>query len=326
MCWGAAEADVYSWRECIRNIMSRLQANALLLLAAVIWGSTFVVQQVGTGDLKTISFTGLRTLVGACFVFPFALAQYRKKTGSEPFKTGHWFGIIATGVVLFTAAALQQYGIFHTTVTNAGFLTALYVPLVPIISFFILRRSVHWSVWPASVCCVIGTFIMSGAEGIDLRVGDVWVIASSLFWACHVILVGTMAVRTKAPIVVACGQFLICGLCGIILGIIVEQPSLADVQTGMFGILYAGLLSTGIGFTLQAVAQRYTHEADAAIILSSETVFAAVAGFIFLAERMSSVEFFGAGLIFAGIMAVQLLPLVRERARELTSKSSRDRG
>lgn len=302
--------------------MNRLQANALLLLAALIWGSTFVVQQVGTGELKTMSFTGIRMLVGACFVFPFAFHQFKKRSVQEHFSRGHWFGIIATGIVLFTAAALQQYGIFHTTVTNAGFLTALYVPLVPVISLLILRRRVHWSVWPASICCVIGTYIMSGAEGIDLAIGDIWVIVSSFFWACHVILVGTMAVKTRAPIVVACGQFLICGLCGIILGIAIEQPSFADVQSGLFGILYAGVLSTGIGFTLQVVAQRYTHEADAAIILSSETVFAAAAGFIFLGERLNNLECFGAGLIFFGIMAVQLLPLVREKARELTPKSS----
>lgn len=302
--------------------MNRLQANALLLLAAIIWGSTFVVQQVGTGGLKAMSFTGIRMLVGACFIFPFALVQFKKRSVRESFKPGHWLGIIATGAVLFTAAALQQYGIFHTTVTNAGFLTALYVPLVPVLSLLVLRRNVHWSVWPASLCCVIGTYIMSGAEAVDLTIGDTWVIMSSFFWACHVILVGTMAVRTKAPIVVACGQFLICGLCGILLGIGVEQPNLADVQSGLFGILYAGLLSTGIGFTLQAVAQRFTHEADAAIILSAETVFAAVAGFIFLGERMDRLEIFGAGLIFAGIMAVQLLPLVRGKARQLASKTS----
>ena len=302
--------------------MKRLQANALLLLAALIWGSTFVVQQVGTGGLEAMSFTGIRMLVGAFFVFPFAIVQYKKRSVQEPFNPSHWFGIIATGVVLFTAAALQQYGIFYTTVTNAGFLTALYVPLVPIISLLILRRRVHWSVWPASICCVIGSYIMSGAGGIDLKIGDTWVIASSFFWACHVILVGTMAVKTRAPIVVACGQFLICGLFGIILGIAIEHPSLADVQSGLFGILYAGLLSTGIGFTLQAMAQRFTHEADAAIILSSETVFAAIAGFIFLGERMNFLEVSGAGLIFVGIMAVQLLPLVREKARGLKQKSS----
>jgi drug/metabolite transporter (DMT)-like permease len=298
--------------------MSRLQANGLLLLAAVIWGSTFVVQQVGTGGLKTISFTGIRMLVGAFFVLPFAWRQYRQlvQNGSSIEASG-WFGIVCTGVVLFTAAALQQYGIFHTTVTNAGFLTALYVPLVPIISLLVLRRKIHWSAWPASVLCLAGTYIMSGAQAIDLKIGDVWVIGSSFFWACHVILVGTMAVRTRAPIVVACGQFFVCGMCGTILGIVVEQPSFVDLQTGLFGILYAGMLSTGIGFTLQAIAQRFTHEADAAIILSSETVFAALAGFLFLSERLTTLELTGASLIFIGIIAVQLLPMLRNKARQL---------
>lgn len=299
--------------------MNRLQANGLLLLAALIWGSTFVVQQVGTGGLKTMSFTGIRMLVGACFVLPFALRQYRKLVQEEKsFPGSGWFGIFCTGVVLFTAAALQQYGIFHTTVTNAGFLTAIYVPLVPIISLLVLKRNIHWSAWPASVLCLVGTYIMSGAQALDLKVGDIWVIASSLFWACHVILVGTMAVRTRAPLVVACGQFFVCGMCGTILGIVVEQPSLIDLQSGLFGILYAGMLSTGIGFTLQVVAQRFTHEADAAIILSSETVFAALAGFVFLGERLAALELAGASLIFIGIMAVQLLPMLRNRARRLS--------
>lgn len=302
--------------------MNRLQANGLLVMAAFIWGSTFVVQQVGTGGLKTMSFTGIRMLVGACFVLPFALRQYRRlRTENRCFESSGWFGIFCTGVVLFTAAALQQYGIFHTTVTNAGFLTALYVPLVPLISLLVLRRKIHWSAWPASVLCLVGTYIMSGAQGIDLRVGDFWVIASSLFWACHVILVGTMAVRTRAPLVVACGQFFVCGMCGTTLGIIIEQPNLVDLQSGLFGILYAGMLSTGIGFTLQVVAQRFTHEADAAIILSSETVFAALAGFIFLGERLTTLELAGASMIFIGIMAVQLLPMLRNRARQLAAQN-----
>jgi len=300
--------------------MSRLQANGLLLLAAIIWGSTFVVQQVGTGGLKTMSFTGIRMLVGACFVLPFAWRHYRQlNREGKSIDVSGWFGIVCTGVVLFTAAALQQYGIFHTTVTNAGFLTALYVPLVPIISLLVLRRKIHWSAWPASALCLAGTYIMSGAQAIDLKIGDIWVIGSSFFWACHVILVGTMAVRTRAPIVVACGQFFVCGMCGTLLGVVIEQPRLVDLQTGLFGILYAGVLSTGIGFTLQAIGQRFTHEADAAIILSSETVFAALAGFLFLSERLTALELTGASLIFIGIMAVQLLPTLRNKARQLAS-------
>jgi len=298
--------------------MSRLQANGLLMMAAIIWGTTFVVQQVGTGGLEAMTFTGLRSLLGACFVLPLAVQQYRKTVlQGNKITPINWLGVGATGAVLFTAAALQQYGIFYTTVTNAGFLTGLYVPLVPLISFVILRRRVHWSVWPASLCCVIGTYVMTGAEAIQLRPGDLWVIGSSLFWALHVILVGTMASRTKAPLVVASGQFLVCGVVGTIFGLLVEKPVMADFSGAWFGIFYAGLLSTGIGFTLQVIGQRFTHEADAAIILSSETVFAACAGFIFLGERLSFIELMGAVLIFLGIMIVQLLPMIRRKARTL---------
>ena len=300
--------------------MSRLLANALLLVAAIIWGTTFVVQQVGTGGLEAITFTGVRMLVGALFILPAAFIQFRKVHGGDhPFNLKDWGGIICTGAVLFSAAVLQQQGIFFTTVTNAGFLTVLYVPLVPIISLLILKRRVHWSVWPAAVCSVAGTYIMTGAKQLDLQVGDLFVLGSSLFWAIQVILVGRMAVRTGAPLVVACGQFLVCGVIGIIVGIIVEQPVPGDFTGALFGILYAGLLSVGVGFTLQAVAQRYTHEADAGIILSSETVFAACAGFIFLGERLSLPETMGALLILAGILAVQLLPRQYSRVKPLDS-------
>ncbi|MEE4165248.1 MAG: DMT family transporter [Desulfocapsaceae bacterium] len=298
--------------------MSRLRANALLLLAAIVWGTTFVVQQVGTGGLEAITFTGVRMLVGTVFILPAALVQLRKINGSSrPFQISDWVGIFFTGMSLFVAAALQQQGIFFTTVTNASFLTVLYVPLVPVISLLVLRRRSHWSVWPAAVCSVIGTYIMTGVQQLNLQVGDLFVIGSSLFWAIQVILVGRFAVRTGAPLVVACGQFLVCGVIGTIAGMIIEQPVLADFSGALLGILYAGLFSVGVGFTLQVVAQRHTHEADAAIILSSETVFAACAGFIFLGERLSLSQTLGALLILTGILAVQLLPKQYGQARPL---------
>ena len=291
--------------------MSRIQANLLLTLAAMIWGSAFVVQQIGTGDLGTISFTGARFLLGACVVLPFALRQYRKVTREErPFERRDWLGLFATGLVLCTAAVLQQHGILRTTVTNAGFLTALYVPLVPIIGLAVLRRRVHWSVWPASVGSLVGTYVMSGAEGLDFRVGDLWVISSTVFWAVHVILVGIMASRTRAPLVVAVCQFTVCGLAGLAAGAIVEGPRLQDFLGAAGGILYVGIFSVGMAFTLQVVGQRFTPAADAAIILSSETVFAALAGVVFLGEQLSAVRLTGACLILCSILAVELLPML----------------
>lgn len=289
--------------------MTRTQANLLLTLAALIWGSAFVVQQIGTGNLGTISFTGARFLLGALVVLPFAVRQFRRvEKGERPFQRRDWFGLIVTGLVLCTAAVLQQHGILRTSVANAGFLTAVYVPLVPIIGLLFLRRRVHWSVWPASCGCLAGTYIMSGAQGLDFRLGDLWVLSSTLFWAVHVILVGIMAWRTRAPLVVATTQFLVCGLTGLVVGILVEQPTLADFLGALYGICYVGVFSVGLAFTMQVVGQRFTPAADAAIILSSETVFAALAGFIFLDERLAAVRIAGAGLILCSILAVELLP------------------
>ncbi len=292
--------------------MNRLQANLLLTLAAIIWGSSFVVQQIGTGDLGTISFTGARFLVGALVVLPFAVKQFlRVQQQERKFQSADWFGLLATGCVLFIAAALQQYGILHTTVTNSGFLTALYVPLVPVLGLIFLRRKVHFSIWPASLCCFIGTYILSGAHQVELVAGDLWVISSTIFWATHVTLVGILAFRTQAPLVVAVVQFLVSGCIGCILGFIVDSPSLAQIIGAGWGICYIGIFSVGMAFTLQVVGQRFTPAADAAIILSSETVFAAIGGMIFLGERLSLLQLSGGVLILASILGVELLPMTR---------------
>ena len=289
--------------------MTRLQANLLLALAAMIWGSSFVVQQIGTGNLGTISFTGSRFLLGAFVVLPLALRQLRqRRREGYSFSCRDRLGILCTGAVLLTAAVLQQHGILRTSVTNSGFLTALYVPLVPVLGLVLLRRRVHFAIWPASIGCFVGTYILSGASEVSLAVGDLWVIASTIFWAGHVMLVGIMAGRTQAPLVVAAGQFLVCGLGGLLLGFVVEGPQAADFAGAVWGILYMGIFSVGMAFTLQVVGQRHTPAADAAIILSAETVFAALGGMIFLGERLSLFQLSGALLILAGILAVELLP------------------
>ena len=292
--------------------MNRLQANLLLSLAAVIWGSSFVVQQIGTGELGTITFTGARFLIGALVVLPFAVKQFfRVDRNERKFQAADWQGLVVTGGVLFTAAVLQQHGILHTTVTNSGFLTALYVPLVPVLGLIFLKRKVHFSIWPASICCFVGTYILSGAQQVDLVAGDLWIISSTIFWATHVTLVGILASRTRAPLVVAVVQFLVSGCIGCILGFYVESPSLAQIIGAGWGICYIGIFSVGMAFTLQVVGQRFTPAADAAIILSSETVFAAMGGMIFLGERLSPLQLSGGVLILTSILAVELLPMTR---------------
>jgi drug/metabolite transporter (DMT)-like permease len=290
--------------------MTRLQANLLLLLTAFLWGSTFDVQQVATGGLGAIMFTSARFFMGGLVILPIAYIQYKRIQRSQYVITRkHWLGMVVTGLALFCAAVLQQVGIFYTSVANAGFLTALYVPMVPIFAFLVLKSKIHWSTWPASIGCLVGTYVMSGAQSINLSAGDMWVIASAFFWAVHVLMVGSMATRTQAPLVVAAVQFMVCAAAGLVVGIIVEHPSPADFNDAYFGIFYAGILSVGTAFTLQVVAQRFSPAPDAAIILSAETVFAALSGFLFLGQGLSNDQLTGASLILASILMVQLLPL-----------------
>lgn len=289
--------------------MTRFQANLLLILTAFIWGTAFVAQNLGMQDIGPLAFTGIRFLLGALIVLPLAAREYRRLSTRGPgFSRREWLGASGLGLLLAAGATLQQVGIAGTTVTNAGFFTVLYVPLVPLFGWLLFRTQPHWSVWPAAAGCVAGTFMLGGGQLSSLVAGDFWVLASTLFWAGHVLLVGRVAAEKGAAITVACTQFVVCGLVCLVLALQVEAPTLNGLAAATPAILYAGVLSVGVAFTLQVVAQRHTAATDAAIILSAETLFAAISGALFLAERLDGMQLAGCGLILFGILAVQLLP------------------
>ena len=291
--------------------MTRIQANLLLLAVALVWGSAFVAQAHGTESLGSFTFTGIRFLLGACVISPLVLRDLRL-ISRRPVKPGRgdFIGVLMLGLLLALGAVFQQIGITGTTVTNAGFLTALYVPLVPLISWLIMQVRPHWSVWPASIGCLLGTWMLSGAGALSLSVGDAWVIASSLFWALHVIFVGRVAERLDAPFLVAFGQFLVAGVACMVWAGFTETISLAAIREATLPILYTGIISVGFAYTGQVVGQRYADAADAAIILSAETLFAALFGFLLMGDRLSSTGIAGCVVIFVCIIAVQLLPLM----------------
>ena len=291
--------------------MTRIQANLLLLAVALVWGSAFVAQAHGTESLGSFTFTGIRFLLGACVITPLVLRDIRL-ISRRPLRPGRrdFIGVLMLGLLLALGAVFQQIGITGTTVTNAGFLTALYVPLVPLISWLVMQVRPHWSVWPASIGCLLGTWMLSGAGALSLSVGDAWVIASSLFWALHVIFVGRVAERLAAPFLVACGQFLVAGVACMVWAGFTETISLAAIREATLPILYTGIISVGFAYTGQVVGQRYADAADAAIILSAETLFAALFGFLLMGDRLSSTGIAGCVLIFVCIIAVQLLPLM----------------
>jgi len=217
--------------------------------------------------------------------------------------------------LMLLGAAMQQIGIVSTSVTNAGFLTALYVPLVPLLSWLLLRHLPHWSVWPGALACLVGAFLLSGAHELNIGTGDLWVIGSAIPWAVHVLMVGRVADRMAAPFLVACGQFFVCGLLSLLWALAMEPVSVAGLQAAAGPILYTGVLSVGVAFTAQVVAQRYAQASDAAIILSAETLFAAVFGYLLMGDRLAPAGLLGCSLILISMLAVQLLPVWRASRR-----------
>lgn len=289
--------------------MTRLTANLLLTLTALIWGTAFVAQNLGMQDIGPLAFTGIRFLLGALIVLPLAMREYRRLNARHHgFTQGEWLGAAGLGLLLAGGATLQQIGIAGTTVTNAGFFTVLYVPLVPLFGCLLFRTLPHWSVWPAAGGCVAGTYLLGGGELSSLATGDWWVLAGTLFWAGHVLLVGRVAAEKGAAITVACTQFFVCGVVCLAAALLVEPIRAAGLVSAMPAILYAGVLSVGVAFTLQVLAQRHTQASDAAIILSSETLFAAISGALFLAEKLDGRQAAGCVLILFCILAVQLVP------------------
>lgn len=293
------------------SAISRWHANLMLLSVALIWGAAFVAQSQAMSHVEPMQFTGMRFLIGALVVLPLALWEWRGKQARGEHHSlldgGHVLGL---GLLLALGAVLQQMGIGGTTVTNAGFLTALYVPLVPMLAWALMGKRPHWLIIPMALGCVLGTWMLSGAGDVAVHPGDYWVLASVVPWALHVLWVGDVARRMSAPFCVAAGQFLACGLFSMVWSLASETGSWswADLAPAAGALAFTGVLSVGIGFTLQVVAQRHTHATDAALLLSSETLFAALCGYWFMADQLSPIGWAGGALIFACMVAVQLLP------------------
>ena len=295
--------------------LTRTRSNLLLLLVALIWGSAFVAQAIASRSLGTFMFTGLRFALGAAVVAPFAWREWRTLRARDrqprPRDLAHIAGL---GTLLFLGSAMQQVGLLTTSVTNAGFLTALYIPLVPLLAWLVQRQLPHWTTWAAAVGCVAGSWLLatggSPAGLAAFKAGDWWVIASSLPWAAHVLLVGRAANRLHGAMLVACGQFIVCSAWALAIGLATEPVSAQGVVAALLPIAYAGILSVGLGFTMQVVAQRHSRPSDSAIVLSSETVIAAAFGALFMGERIGAGGLAGCALILVAVMMVQLQPLV----------------
>ncbi|WP_295813217.1 DMT family transporter [uncultured Nitratireductor sp.] len=291
--------------------MTRVQANLLLLLAGAMWGMGFVAQSTAMDAIGPFLFIGLRFAIACLSVLPFAFWEARRSPAS--LSTVDKRNFVVIGLLLFTGMAAQQVGLLTTSVTNSGFLTGLYVVMVPLLAVLLFRQWPHRVVWPAALSALAGIWLLSGAGSVALRTGDWLTIICALFWAVQVIMIGRSASHTGRPITLSVTQFGVTAAIALAIAGLIEPVDLAAIRIALPEILYAGIFSGGIAFTLQVIGQRYTTAPQAAIFLSTEAVFAALFGAIFLGERLPPLGLAGCGLIFAAILAVEIVPALRNR-------------
>lgn len=287
-----------------------LRADWLLLLTAAIWGCAFVAQRSGMRYVGPFTFNGLRFLLGACALIPLIIYRNRRygtqSVGPPFFSLEFMKKGLLIGIVLFCGASLQQIGMVFTTAGKGGFITGLYVILVPVIGLFLGHR-LGWSGWTGAILATSGMYLLSVTESLTIEAGDLWVLASAFFWASHVLILGWLSPQMDT-IKLACAQFFVCAVLSLATALITESISICGIGAGMIPILYGGLMSVGIAYTLQVVAQKDAPPAHASVILSLETVFAAISGWILLDEVLSFRTLIGCGLMLAGMLLVQLWP------------------
>ncbi|MEN9894210.1 MAG: hypothetical protein RIR97_62 [Pseudomonadota bacterium] len=287
--------------------MTRLQANLLLLAVAAIWGFTFVLQAQAMDSVGPFWFVGLRFSVATLVVLPLAINEHRQSNAALGLKNIIGFSII--GLALFLGSIAQQVGLMSTSVTNSGFLTALYVVFVPLLSLIFLKRFPHWVIWPSALSALFGIFLLSGGHMDGMSAGDLLTVLSAVFFAVQLLLIGLLIGGCNRPMALCLFQFAICGAAGLAVAAIWEPDQSAGMMmTRWPEIVVAGVFSSGLGFIGQAIGQKYTTAPQAAIFLCSESLFAALAGALFLGERITVIGYVGCGFIFLALMAVELVP------------------
>lgn len=284
--------------------MNKTTAHFLMLIAAFIWGTTFVAQTTGMDTIGPFAFTTVRYLIGAIVLLPWAIRERRKCALLPYLRTDVRlrFQTAGLGVMMFGGIALQQTALLYTQVANAAFLTALYVPAVPIFLWLFLRQAITGRIWLALILSIGGSWLLSGSSNLLGQWGDFLVASGALFWAGHIILIGLVMKKVKAPFQFAFTQNLLCVLLGLLPTIFLEAPKLADFLPVLPELFYAGVLSVGIAYTLQMMAQGYASTTLAAFILSLESVFAALSGWLLLDQSLSLLAISGCALIFAAIV------------------------
>ena len=293
--------------------MSKSVSLLSALVCTFIWGTTFIAQDTGMDDIGPFTFNAVRFFVGFLAIIPLVFLFEVKKFKSEfklNLKTFIVFSFLI-GLSLFLGSALQQVALLYTDVANAAFFTIFYVPMVPIIIFLFKKKSIHWSVWPSVVLCLIGGYLLTNFHDATVRLGDTLVILGALFWSTHIIFTGIIVTKYNLPLTLGALQTFIVAFFSFMIGLINEEFIFENILKEIDSILYAGILSGGFAFVLQIYAQKNISPAPAAIIFSLEGVFATIAAWFLLDQILGLNNLLGCFFILCGVLLSQLLPLIK---------------
>lgn len=281
----------------------------MLILTAFIWGTAFVAQSVGMDYLGPFTFNGVRSLIGGVALIPCIWLLQKLNDKSEPVteernRKDLLIGGISCGVLLFAASSLQQVGIQYTTAGKAGFITAFYIVFVPVLGIF-LGKKTGWKVWTAVILALAGLYFLCITEKFTIGKGDIFLFACALVFSLHILVIDYFSPKVEG-VKMSCIQFLVCGIISLPFMFLLETPRMGAIVDAAWPLLYAGVLSCGVAYTLQIIGQKNVNPAIASLILSLESCFSVLAGWVILGEKLSVCESIGCILMFAAIILAQL--------------------
>ncbi|MBR6527156.1 MAG: DMT family transporter [Lachnospiraceae bacterium] len=297
----------------MRNIIVNRQEKStknifLLALTALIWGVAFVAQSVGMEYVGPFTFNSVRFLIGGMVLLPVVMMSRKEKGVETDSQDGKQrvlvLGGLCCGMALCVASCLQQIGIGYTTVGKAGFITAMYIVIVPLLGI-VLKKKTTWLVWISVVLASVGLYFLCMTETLSVGRGDLYVLACALVFSVHILLIDHFSPKVDG-VALSCLQFLVSGVIAGVAALIWEQPDLASILAAWAPILYAGVLSSGVGYTLQVVGQKGVDPTVASLVLSLESVFSVLAGWVLLGQGLSGREWMGCGLMAVAIVLAQI--------------------
>ena len=299
--------------------MKKVISFYCLIACALIWGTTFIAQDTGMDNIGPFTFNSVRFFVGFLAVSPFVFLFEKQKITDQIKSNRNQFIklILPVGVFLFLGCIFQQVSLLYTDIANSAFFTIFYVPMVPIIIYFLFSEKLHWSIWPSVLACVTGGYLLSDLNNSSIRFGDALVLIGALFWALHIIYVGKIIKQFDLPFFIALIQNLIVATLSFILVLLFEEINFSKIKLETIEILYAGVLSGGAAFALQIFGQKNISAAPAAIVMSLEGAIAAIAAWIILNQILGLDNIIGCTLILFGVLFSQLYPIYESKTKNI---------